>query len=218
MKQYQLLENPALVQAFAHPLRARIFYVLQERAASPKELSAELNTPLANIAYHIQVLRKLKLIKLVKKTPRRGAIEHHYRADSHMIVDDSAWKRTPGMVKDTIVAAVLEESGTYATDAAAAGGFEAEDAHLTRSRLVLDEKGWSELSQMLKHVLDRSDEIQKESEERLKKSEHQGERRSGLVMMLFDEMPAVPEPHEAANAVPAKDGQTTKARVRATAR
>jgi len=32
------------------------------------------------VSYHVRTLAQLELIKLVKKTPRRGAIEHHYEA------------------------------------------------------------------------------------------------------------------------------------------
>jgi DNA-binding transcriptional ArsR family regulator len=67
-------------RALSHPLRARI---LNEKAGegvrfSPGELAKEWDEPLANIAYHVRALLDLKLIKLVKKTQRRGAIEHHY--------------------------------------------------------------------------------------------------------------------------------------------
>jgi DNA-binding transcriptional ArsR family regulator len=199
---YQKLENPALVKALAHPLRAKILYVLEEREASPKELSEHLNTPLANIAYHIQVLRKLKLIRLVRKTPRRGAVEHHYIADHAAHIDDEAWSRTPGLIKERLVAALLEEVGGHATGAAAMGGFDPDDAHLSRSRLVLDEEAWRALSARLKELLDWGYELQKESAVRLKRSNHEGERQAGFVMMLFESMPGVPDPDAAGAAAP----------------
>jgi DNA-binding transcriptional ArsR family regulator len=203
MTLYKTLQNPALVQAFAHPLRAKMLYILQERQASPKELAAEFGIPLANVAYHIQVLRKLKLIRLVKKTPRRGAVEHHYKADHGAFVNDDVWSQAPEIVKDATVAAILDEVGSYATGAAAIGGFNHTDAHLTRTRLTLDQKAWEELSGMLMNVLDRARELQGEADERLRASDHEGERRAGLVMMLFEAMPGVPEADEALTAGPA---------------
>jgi DNA-binding transcriptional ArsR family regulator len=203
MTLYKTLQNPALVQAFAHPLRAKMLYILQERQASPKELAAEFDIPLANVAYHIQVLRKLKLIRLVKKTPRRGAVEHHYKADHAAFVSDEVWSQAPDIVKDVTVAALLDEIGSYATGAAAIGGFNHSDAHLTRSRLVLDREAWEELAGMLKHVHDRADQLQEESDKRLRATDHEGERRAGLVMMLFESMPGVPEADEAKTASPA---------------
>jgi DNA-binding transcriptional ArsR family regulator len=185
------------VQALAHPLRAKILYILQDDEASPKELAERFGIPLSNVAYHIQVLRKLKLIRLVRKTPRRGAIEHHYRADHAAHIDHEAWSQTPRLFKDRMVAALLEEVGGFVTQAAAGGGFDHHNAHLTRSRLVLDEEAWDVLAAKLDEVLDLIDELQKGSAKRLKRSNHTGERRAGLVMMLFESMPGVPNADEA---------------------
>ena len=157
MTLYQQLQNPALVQALAHPLRARMLSILQEREASPKELAGEFGIPLANVAYHIQVLRKLKLIKLVKKTPRRGAVEHHYRADSGAHIDNEVWSATPPVIKRSMVGGVLGEIGHDATDAASIGGFDHSDAVLARTKHVFDEEAWEELSGMLSNVLDRAE-------------------------------------------------------------
>ena len=186
MKPSEPLHKPALVQALAHPLRARMLYILQERQASPKELAAEFGSPLANVAYHIQVLRRLKLIKLVKKTPRRGAVEHHYRADPDAFVDDRSWGHVAGLVKDAVTGALLEDIGQDATSAAAAGGFVHEDAHLTRTRLTLDQQAWAELREMLTNVQDRSREIERDAQKRLRSASDEGEREAGLVMMLFE--------------------------------
>jgi DNA-binding transcriptional ArsR family regulator len=213
---YQQLQNPALVQALAHPLRTRMLSILQEREASPKELAAEFGIPLANVAYHIQVLRKLKLIKLVKKTPRRGAVEHHYRADYGAYIDNEAWNATPDVIKRGMVGAALEEIGRDATDAAMTGGFEHKDSYLTRTKHVLDQEAWEELGQMLQAVLDRAEELQKESEKRLRANAHDGERRAGLVTMLFESMPSVPGADAAAVKRPAASGQKSR-RARVTA-
>ena len=218
MTLYQELQNPALVQALAHPLRARMLSILQDREASPKELSGEFGIPLANVAYHIQVLRKLKLIKLVKKTPRRGAVEHHYRADYGAHIDNEAWSATPDVIKRGMVGAMLGEIGNDVTEAAAIGGFEHSDAVLARSKYVLDQEAWEELSGMLGKVLDRADELQKEADERLRASGHDGERRAGLALMLFESMPSVPGADAAKTAGGARSSgrrRTSRARVTA---
>jgi predicted ArsR family transcriptional regulator len=178
--------------------------ILLEREASPKELADEFEIPLANVAYHIQVLRKLKLIRLVRKTPRRGAVEHHYKADKAAHIGNAVWGDTPGLVKETMVAAALDEVGRDVGDAAATGGFDKKDMHLSRSRLVLDQKAWDELSGLLEHALNRGYELEKEAAERLRKNGHEGERRAGVVMMLFDSLPGVP------NAPAANDGAHVK--------
>jgi DNA-binding transcriptional ArsR family regulator len=200
---YRSLHNPALIQALSHPLRAKMLYELQEKEASPKELALHFNVPLSTVAYHIQILRKLKLIRLVRKTPRRGAIEHHYKADHAAHIDDEAWSQTPQLIRERMTAALLEDIGTSVTDAASMGGFERSNSHLTRSRLVLDEQAWDALAERLEETWKYAAELHEQSEKRLRKANHEGERRAGLVMMLFESMPAVESADEAASAGPA---------------
>ena len=90
--------EPHAVKALAHPLRVRALAILTEREASPSELAEELDEPLGNVSYHVRLLHDLGLIELVRTTPRRGAIEHHYRArpDRHLrvadlLLDDAGW-------------------------------------------------------------------------------------------------------------------------------
>jgi len=184
------LNEPSLVRALAHPLRAQILGVLQERRASPRELAEEFDAPLGNVSYHVRRLADLKLIRLVKKTPRRGAIEHHYEATSMAQISDRAWGEAPTIVKKAMVASALEEIGRSVTEGAAVGGFDRPDAHLTRTRLLLDERGFRELADALTALMERADRIGEQSEQRLKRADHEGERRASLVMMLFDGAPS----------------------------
>src|SRR5215218_4084436 len=70
-----------VVKALAHPTRVRILNVLRDRElASPVELSSELGVALGTIGYHVRRLESLGFIELAKRTQRRGAVEHHYRA------------------------------------------------------------------------------------------------------------------------------------------
>jgi DNA-binding transcriptional ArsR family regulator len=65
-----------------HPPAVRIF----ERAAgnpgekfSPTEIAAEFGEPLGNVSYHVRTLLKSGLLESAGTTPRRGALQHHYR-------------------------------------------------------------------------------------------------------------------------------------------
>jgi len=211
---YTAFKDPALVRALSHPLRTQILTELHENRASPSELSDKLDAPLANVAYHVRILLDLKLIRLVKKTQRRGAIEHHYEAISGYIVDDGAWGDTPAIVKNKMVATALADVGRSVTEAAATGGFDRDDAHLTRTRLVLDEQGWNELAETLHDVLAKAERIGTESRERLRKNDHADETRTALVMMLCESQPSVPDPSHAATA---KSGSRSSKRSRAKA-
>jgi DNA-binding transcriptional ArsR family regulator len=74
------ITDQGIITALGHPLRARILSLLDAGEASPKELAASLTEKLGNVSYHVRILARLGLIELVRETPRRGAVEHHYRS------------------------------------------------------------------------------------------------------------------------------------------
>ncbi len=139
MRPHQDITDPALAKALAHPLRTRILAALEDRTASPSELAAELDAPLGILSYHIRRLTALGFVKLVKRVPRRGAVEHYYTAISRPRITSAAWGQTPSIVKHATISAALDQIGHYVSDAAAAGGFDASEAHLTRSPVVVDQ-------------------------------------------------------------------------------
>jgi hypothetical protein len=47
--------------------------------ASPHVLADLLREPLNRVSYHIRALRDWEVLELTGTTPRRGALEHHYR-------------------------------------------------------------------------------------------------------------------------------------------
>ena len=210
MSPHKTLNNAILAQALSHPLRAKMLFVMQEGEASPKELAAQFGVPLANVAYHIQVLRKLKLIRLVRKTPRRGAIEHHYRVHGVVDIEAAVWGEAPALIKERAVSEWLKDVGEYVTRAAAAGGFNRANAALTRSRLVFDEEGWVLIAGKLEEIHALADEVSRASEERLKHADHAGEVRAGMVLMLFESMPQVPDADEAHDGGPQSESKPAK--------
>ena len=185
MKPQSDISDPRIIKALTHPLRIQILAALDERTASPSELADELDAPLGNVSYHVRQLAGLGLIKLVKRTPRRGAIEHHYKAVGRPQITDDAWEGTPATVKDAVVGAALGDLGTAVTSAAAAGGFSRPDAHLTRTQVAVDEKGWKDLDKELNATLARVQKIAADSAKRLSKADQDGEQAATVVMMLF---------------------------------
>ena len=114
----------SVAKAFAHPLRVRILGILNEKVASPNLLSQQLDQSLNLVAYHVRVLEKYRCIELVDTKQRRGATEHFYRASSSQLLSDSEWAR-----------------------------FEAlEDRHLTRTEMVVDDRGWREVTELLEET------------------------------------------------------------------
>jgi Bacterial regulatory protein, arsR family. len=68
-----------VLKALNHPVRRQVMSMLDDGVASPKELAGRLGLSIPSVSYHVAILRDLGLIKVVRETPRRGAIEHHYK-------------------------------------------------------------------------------------------------------------------------------------------
>lgn len=184
------MTDSRVVRALAHPLRVQILDALSDRVSSPSDLAKELGTPLALTSYHVRQLVKCDMLTLVDTVQRRGAVEHYYRAKVRPRITGTAWEKVPAIVKEALLAAQLEKVGEEVRTAALDGGFERPDIHFSHVRVTLDEDGWSKVSQSMLRLLDEIEEIAAESERRLAKADHEGERSGTAVLMLFDSPPA----------------------------
>jgi DNA-binding transcriptional ArsR family regulator len=181
------IDDPRYVKALGHPLRVRILALLQERTASPRELAQWLDATLGTVSYHVRALHDLGLLELVRTTQVRGAIAHHYRARERPRVSDEAWAAAPPIVKQAAVGATLQTVDDYARASAAAGGFDRAEAHLTRTNLHLDEKGWEQAAKAYETLLAALGRIEEQSTKRLANNPHDaGAADAAVVMMLFD--------------------------------
>src|SRR3954462_5785827 len=87
--------DEALLRAISHPLRHRLLSMLDGRIASPNELARELGLPLGRVRYHIRLLNDLGAIELVRTEPRRGALEHYYKAVTSVWLSEGDWAKLP---------------------------------------------------------------------------------------------------------------------------
>jgi DNA-binding transcriptional ArsR family regulator len=164
-----------LVKALGHPLRVQALSILNERVASPNELAKELGEGLSQVSYHVKVLSDCECIELVKTEPRRGAVEHYYRATARAFITDQHWAQLPDSLKPSVSAETMRSLVGDVAGALESGTFDARpDRHLSWTPLVVDEKGWKEIAQGLAGLLDRVLEIEAESAKRLASSKEQG--------------------------------------------
>jgi DNA-binding transcriptional ArsR family regulator len=179
-----------LAKALAHPLRVRILTSLHKGVSSPNQLSQELGEPLGNVSYHVKTLLEYDCVELVKTEPRRGAVEHFYRATERAFFSASDWEKIPASARKGISGSILETVGRDATDALVAGSIDARsDSHVSRTPLVLDERGWSDVTDLLAETLDRAIEIQEEAATRLS-NEKSDSIDTKLAIMHFESPPA----------------------------
>ena len=208
MKPVTNISDPRYVKALSHPLRVRILALLQERTASPRELAEWLDATLGTVSYHVRTLHDFGLIELVKTTQVRGAIAHHYKAKMRPRVDDEAWASAAPIVKQAAVGAALQTVDDYARASAAAGGFDRAEAHLSRTNVRLDAKGWQQAARACEKLLADLGRIEESAAKRLAKDPRaDGTSDAAVVLLLFDAIRlSQPEPE-----VPARRNAKPKA-------
>lgn len=165
----------ALARALRHPLRVEIWAILDNRTASPKELSEHLQQPLNSVAYHVRELLRFECIELVSTRPARGVQEHFYRAVRRPYFDNEDWEKLPPSARQGISGSVLGMIGKDVAQSLEAGAFDRRpDRHLSRTPLVLDEQGWQELNTMLNETLEHALDIQAGAAGRISESDREG--------------------------------------------
>lgn len=167
----------------AHPTRRRILQIVTERVASPREIADELGQPVGRISHHVRWLAGRGYIVLVRTEPRRGAVEHFYRSSAPPLFGDDEWSRLAVEDRNELAGALVRDIWSDVLDAVDAGEFGADDAHLSRTAISLDEQGRRELAKALEGLVKHALRIHDESQKRL--AGHDG-RRSELAILHFD--------------------------------
>jgi DNA-binding transcriptional ArsR family regulator len=198
------IDDPKLAKVMSHPLRVRILRALEDGMASPNQIARRLGAPLPNVSYHVRALERAGLIVLEKTEPRRGAVEHYYKSAGRMRVSDKAWRDVPAIVKARLVDSALGQIGELAAGAAVGGGFEREDALLSRQGFVLDEKGFREAHRVALEFIDAVRTIESESQRRLRDEQPHAETAlpTCLAVMLFENVGGVTSTTDASSRKP----------------
>ena len=170
----------------AHPLRVRMLAVLNERVASPSELADELGEPIGNVSYHMRTLADLGMVELVRTEPRRGAVEHYYRAVERPHLPAREWATLPASLRrafsDTTGRAILDDIA----GAAKSGGFERDGARVCRLELTLDKKGWDELAKVIDDAAQRVEKAGVKAKDRAGRLAGDDAATASAVLMLFE--------------------------------
>jgi DNA-binding transcriptional ArsR family regulator len=182
------ITDPRWLRAISHPIRIRLLAMLDEEAASPVVLASKLDQPLGTIAYHVRTLYDLGLLKLVSTRQRRGATEHYYKTTGHPHSSEEAWEGLDAISKQRLLTALIAKATDYATRSAAAGGFDAKEAHISTNAFKLDQKGWDALAKEARKWLAKVEQIEQEAAERIADDSDAGVN-VGLTLMLFEALP-----------------------------
>jgi hypothetical protein len=147
--------SPQLVAAMSHPTRLHTMTVLLGRTASPRQVADEIGERLNNVTYHINQLRKLDCVELVRTERVRGGrvLERFYRATERLYIDEETWQTLGEKVHYNLAAVTLRMISQDVTNSMAAGVFfDGGNAHLCRSSTVVDKEGWREVTEVLERA------------------------------------------------------------------
>jgi DNA-binding transcriptional ArsR family regulator len=178
------LVNYRLMKALSKPLRVEILAVLCERVASPKQLSDELGEGLSQVSYHVMILRRCGLIVEDHKVPRRGAIEHFYRAVVPTLVPSGAWDNLPPELREkTVSLDILQEFVEDAEASLEAGLFDQSPGELCLTPMALDPRGVDELGVLTQEFVNSLLELQARASKRLREDGMESEAVSTTVFL-----------------------------------
>src|SRR4051812_8727476 len=144
----------------------RILQRLGERVASPGELAVELGAALRLVSHHVRMLRDYDCVELVRTEPRRGALQHFYRATARPNLDVEQWRKLPSGLRRELSGDTLQELVDDLGKAADAGKLEDPEIVVTRTPLELDERGFKKLNRLLARTQEQALAIAAESSAR----------------------------------------------------
>jgi DNA-binding transcriptional ArsR family regulator len=175
-KKKPLTLSQKLIKALAHPLRVQILALLNDREWSPNELSEELVEGLSQVSYHVKVLFDFEMIEMTRTAPRRGAVEHYYRAIERAYIPTEMAIHIPKSGRNIIANCILEEIDKDVGTSVKSGKFyERDDHHASWTPADMDDEGCAEANEAADEFVDRFLQAEANSANRRKKSESGGE-------------------------------------------
>jgi len=164
-----------LIKALNHPVRVMALTILTEKIASPKEIAREIDAPLSNVSYHVRVLDELGLVEIVEEESVRGSVAHFYSAVERPLIHNPDWEKLSPRVRNAFSSYVIETLMSDAASSLQAGLFDRrDDRHLTRTPLLLDERGWRKVTSIQIKALESILKEQTAAESRLDSSDKEG--------------------------------------------
>jgi DNA-binding transcriptional ArsR family regulator len=138
-----VLVDRRLVKALDHVLRQHILLAAVAGEVSPSEMAKELDEGLGQISYHFKVLRDdcEGMIEETRTEPRRGAVEHYYRASSKTLFPAKIWRHLKKGLRAVVGAGQASDLFNDLAEALKVGKLRGANDHIIRTPLVLDAEG-----------------------------------------------------------------------------
>ncbi len=170
------LVDPRLVKSLDHVLRQHILLAAVAGEVSPNELSKALDEGLSQVSYHVKVLRDDcdGMIEQTRTEPRRGAVEHYYRASAKTLLPAKAWGRLKKGLRAVVGAGQASDLFNDLADALKAGKLQGAHDHITRTPLVLDAEGERNVKAIAERATKEVEDEQRATAKRLRKANGDG--------------------------------------------
>lgn len=170
--------NMQLVRAIANPTRIRILEAMTGGSATPAQLAEDLGERLSVISYHVEVLRTTGCVKFANKDERAPADRRTYEiapeaAATRYLVRPKLSNWGLSHPPASLVRSIVNRGGNADLDLSEFGGRKRHH-QLSCASIVVDQKGWREISTALGDVLDRVAAAHRESAKRLEESGEDG--------------------------------------------
>ena len=164
-----------VVKALAHPLRVEILAILNDRMASPNELSKELEEGLSQVSYHVKVLKDFDMVEMVKTEPRRGAVEHYYRANEKVFISSEELKLMPKSAQAGVWAPVMSDIEQDVSTSLETGTFAKRlDFVVGRDTKILDGQARKDAERLAAEFYERYEDLEVDSDRRRQRGEGDG--------------------------------------------
>jgi hypothetical protein len=181
-----VLVDQRLAKALSHVLRQHILLAAVQGDVSPNGLSKALDEGLSQVAYHVKVLcREYGVIEETHTEPRRGAVEHYYRATAKTMLPAKSWRRMKKGLRAVIGAGQASDLFNDLAAALKVGKLQGAHDHITRIPLALDGEGLRNVKAIAKQATEEIEAEQRATAKRMKKVNSDGGKTTGYTFALL---------------------------------
>lgn len=159
----------AMAKAMAHPVRARILFLLSaEPDASAEQIAERIGKPVRSIRHQLSELGKAGLVEPAEERKRRGVVERFYRVTAPPVVEDQQFAKLSLTERLHVCTQCLRQSYAVAAGALARGTlFARDDMGVVNQQAALDFQGWREFVEANRIAQEEVERVKTESAERL---------------------------------------------------
>lgn len=181
------LVDPRLIKALDHVLRQHILLATVAGEVSPNELSKALDEGLSQVSYHVKVLRDEcdGMIVETRTEPRRGAVEHYYRATPKTLLPAKAWRKLKKGLRAVVGAGQASDLFNDVAGALKAGKLQGEHDVISRTPLVLDAEGKRNMKALAARVTKEVEDEQRAAAKRMARENGDGGEVVGYTFALL---------------------------------